>query len=213
MPVSNPAWSPDGKWISFSSTPRYASADSAKIFIVDANNPGTPKLIASGIRSFWLNTGRLVARNIKNVDGRFTSADEVVSVDSGSREKFLGDSTVSIAVASGNMVVYLDNHRATRGMSIVAVDYAKNPSKYKPRKLASPKGVVVARSMNFVYYVSSQNDLWRMDYSTGKQERIKGSFPGLDANSFGSVSEDDKELIYVTLQLSAKLVMMENIFK
>jgi Tol biopolymer transport system component len=213
MFVLNPAWSPDGKWISFSVSSPSEPRDSAKMFMVDAGNPGTPKLVSPGTRSFWLDTGRLITQNIRTVNGERTVFDELVTVESGSREKFLSDSTVSIAVASGNMIVYRDDHQKTKGIWIVAVDYVKNPSKYKPRKLVPPSGALVARSMNFSYYVSPQNDLWRIEYSTGKKERIKSSFPGLDANSFGSVSKDDKELIYVTFQLSGKLVMMENIFK
>jgi tricorn protease-like protein len=212
-PVIDAAWSPDGKWISYSSSPIYSFRDSVTTYLIEAANPGSAKSIDPGMNSIWLDAERLVVRNVKFVNGTRSTFDELAFIDGRPRETLFGDSTMAVGVGPGNTIIYIDDHRRSKGAWAAPPEYAKDRARYKPKKLAEVKGTVIAQNRHSVYIVNSRNELWRTDPMTGKSKFIQGSLPGLDRNAVGSVSDDDREFIYVTFQLSGKLVMMENIFR
>jgi len=211
--VVSPAWSTDGKWISYSSAPIYSFRDSATTYLIEAANPGSAKSIGPGMNSIWLDAERLVVRNNKTVNGARRSFDELAFIDGRPRETLFGDSTMAVGVGPGNTIIYIDDHQQSKGAWAVVPEYAKDRVRYKPRKLSKVNGSVITQNRHSVYFVNSRNELWLTDPMTGKSKLVQGSLPGLDGNSLGSVSDDDQEFIYVTFQLSGKLVMMENIFK
>lgn len=50
-----------------------------------------------------------------------------------------------------------------------------------------------------------------MSLPEGREERIPGTFPGL--STLFSISSDGREIVYSDSRVSAKLVLVENLFR
>jgi hypothetical protein len=98
--------------------------------------------------------------------------------------------------------------------------------------LAIPEGSVVIQGLRNVYTLDPQNRLWRIEYGSGVRQPVSGSFADLDYGASAiaaqqvnlgpaewssassiSVSDNDSKFAFASYRYSAKLVMIENIFK
>jgi Tol biopolymer transport system component len=200
-------WSPDGKWVAYSTGGFFESRDSAKVYLIEMANPGTPKHVGKGRPMFWLNPDTLIA--FGQTSGWLTYAD-------GSEQKrYFEDSTWAWPVLSGKYIFYRDFRMGKKGWWIVSSDYMNNQSKSTPRKLLT--GIKGYWSMDpngeQLFYTNDSGELWRIEFPSGKQVRVRGSLQGLKSNSYNNASYDGKELLYIDYQERSKLVIIENLFK
>jgi hypothetical protein len=226
------SWSADGNRIGFSMVHLTEPVDSAKLYVVNAKDPGEPKQLTSGIRFVWLDAGRFVATKTQTKDGTVTTHDEIMEIDETLPPKRLDDSVSIVRAISGNLVLLQDRHQTRQGLWTVSSEYLENPSKVNPKKMMIPEGALKVASSRFLYFLDPQNQLWKIDYATGRRQQVHGSFPGLNFAMSSQVSQgvyfstpewtfasavavDDggSELAFVAYRYSAKLVMIENIFK
>jgi len=230
--ITSISWSPDGNRISFAMQPLNQPIDSTRICVVNATDPGEPKQLTMGIRAAWLTPVRLAVTKLTQRDANVTTHDEVINTDGPQSPKRMEDSLSVVRAITGNRLLLQDDHLARQGLWIVSSDFLDNPSKGSRRKLAIPDGALPIAGFRSLYVLDSRNRIWKIDYATGKREQLRGSFPGLNARdsrqasqlvnlgpqnwdvaSCISVDDNDSEVAFVTFRYSAKLVMIENIFK
>jgi len=117
-------------------------------------------------------------------------------------------------VASGKLIMYFDRRKGKKGDWIIPADYKQNPSHNKPTLIENADNVLnVFFNQEYYYYENKQHEWWRYHCKSGKRERLNGSFPVLDGDSRGMISNDGEELIYIVHKYSGKLLMIENLFQ
>jgi Tol biopolymer transport system component len=201
-------WSPDGKWIAYSSMAlRALNPDSAKVYLIDMSNPGTPKYLGRGLAQFWLNPDVLIVY--------WQTSGWLTYTDGSEQKRYFEDSTWALPILSGKYICYQDFRMGKKGLWIVTSDYMNNPSKSTPRKLLTEiKGnLIIDPNGKELFYVNDSGELWRIEFPSGKEVRVSGSLQGLTFLSFPTLSYDGKELVYINFQDRSKLVMIENMFK
>jgi Tol biopolymer transport system component len=75
------AWSPEGNRIAFSMVHLNEPIDSTKLYVINAEDPGEPRKLTSGIRAVWLDSKTLVATKAEQSGTNYTSHDEIIGVD------------------------------------------------------------------------------------------------------------------------------------
>jgi len=137
------------------------------------------------------------------------------SIEGGEPKKFFEDSTGAIPLQGGKYIGYYDSRAGREGLWVCAAPGLKDPSLSSPRKLAS--SVVSGefdKSGKFFYLVKNTGELRRISIPSGKEEIIRGVFPGLNfTGSWFDISCDGKEIVYTDARVNCKLVMIENLFK
>lgn len=95
-----------------------------------------------------------------------------------------------------------------------------------------PAGALTIAGSRSLYALDPQNQLWRIDYATGEKQQVHGSFPGLNFGlstqvsqgvyslapewkfaSAAAVNDEGTEFAFVAYRYSAKLVVIEDMFK
>jgi Tol biopolymer transport system component len=208
--VYSPIPSPDGRWIIFGRSSLSEPWDSSRVYLIEAKNPGTPKLVGRGYPEQW-------------IDNRtFTSWDYVApgmslnSIDGGEPRRFFEDSTLAFSLQGGKYIGYYDNRSGREGMWISAAPGVRDPSLPLPRKLAySGLTGTFDKSGKFLYWVKNAGEFRRISIPSGREEIIRGVFPGLNPSwdCFFDISYDGKEIVYTDARVNSKLVMIENVFK
>jgi Tol biopolymer transport system component len=208
--IGNPLPSPDGRWIIYGGNPLNEPLDSMKVYLIDAKNPGTPKLVCKGCPIRWVD------------DKTFVSFDDssqstwLNSIEGGEAKKFFEDSTWAIPLQAGKYIGYNDWRTGRRGRWICAAPGLKDPGLPSPRKLPPARYGEFDKSGKFFYYVNNAGELRRISIPSGKEEIIRGIFPGLNptfSHSSFDLSYDGKEIVYTDARVTSKLVMIENLFK
>ena len=136
----------------------------------------------------------------------------VVTLQGGSPKPFFEDSTLAYPVARGKRIFYDDDRKGKEGWWIISSEYTTNSKNSRPKRLFGPETSIAAMTQDFLYYWDQRGELWRMNSLTERKERLKGSFPGM-VPSHIDVSRDDKGFVYISLKLSGKLVLIENLFQ
>ena len=226
------AWSPDGNRIAFSMAALDEPVDSSKIYVINVKEQGEPRQLTSGIRAAWIGPDRLIATKVTQTGAfDFTNHDEIIGIDPSSAVTSLKDSVSIVRRILGNKLLLRDYHRARLGLWIVSMEYLENPSKISPKRLKTPQALVIP-GYKSLYALDPQSRLWKIDYATEKQQLVRGEFPGLNITSAAlasarvsyaspywnvassvSVSDEGSDLAFVAYRYSAKLVMIENVFK
>jgi serine/threonine protein kinase len=202
-------WSADGKKIAFSMGYLNAPLDSLKIYTINANDPGEPGLLISGSDAKWIAPNRLAVLKVILKNGEFKQHYEIIATDNSISPVIVEDSVAILCSIAGNMILIRDNHIAKKGYWIVPSDYFDNPAKAKPKKLLLPNTSAISAGFKSLIIRDTENKLWQIDYATGKKQKMKDSF----SSSVFSVNDNNSELAYVVDRYSAKLVLIENIFK
>ncbi|OGU68031.1 MAG: hypothetical protein A3C56_01535 [Ignavibacteria bacterium RIFCSPHIGHO2_02_FULL_56_12] len=233
--VSSLEWSPDGANISYAMVGLEDPADSARIFVIDAGDPSDPRVLTPGTGATWITPQTLVVSRVRaSVESlnSYTSYAEVVGLNETLPHRRLDDSITVLRAIQGNRILILDRHAARSGLWTVSSEYLVDVSKAAPKKVVLPDGGLLIPGRRSLYVLDKKDRLMKVDYLTGSKQRVRGSLSGLSfassvlasrlisvtnqdvqiASTIG-VNDDDSELTFVALRFSAKLVMIENIFK
>jgi Tol biopolymer transport system component len=211
--LGNPLPSPDGRWILYGGYPISASRDSMKIYLIDAKNPGIPKLIGKGCPMIWIDEKTFVSFRFRNSSNCYW----LNSIEDGESRKIFEDSTYAIPLKGGKYICYYDLRSGRQGLWVCTGPGVKDPQLPARKKLAEGSlNCELDKKGIFAYYVKNAGELRRIAIPSGKEEVIRGIFPGLNPDfehSTFDISYDGKDIVYTDQRYNSKLVMIENPFK
>jgi serine/threonine protein kinase len=203
----HPVWSPDGKWIVYSSQGANTPLDSSKIFLLDAANLGTRHQIVKGVAARWIDSRTLhVRRGMRSW---------LLDIFTREEKAFFRDSASAFPVSRQQHIVYYDRRAQTPGWWIVP-SYYDDQRSARPRLLFSPseplRSEITADKSQIILWDDNGN-LWKIFLPSGKRERIPATFPGLTRASVLSASYDGREIVYMQQHVDTKLFMIDNLFQ
>jgi Tol biopolymer transport system component len=202
--------SPDGRWIIYQRHALDEPGDSAKVYLIDAQNPVSPKLVGKGWAGDWVDEKTFL---IYDLSARNTW---IYSIEGGEPKKFFEDSTYAAPLQGGKYIGYLDFRHGREGKWVCTAPGVKDSKLPLPMKLpSSVADSFIDRDGRFFYYNKTAGELRRISIPSGKEEVIRVTFPGFGTSPFSSfdVSKDGKEIVYTDAHVNGKLVMIENPFK
>ena len=233
--VSSLEWSPDGERIAYAMVGLDFPADSAKIFIIEIRETADPRPLTPGVGATWITPQSLVVTKVRGSfesANTYTSYSELVGIDEALPRKRLDDSITVVRAIQGDRILVWDRHVARSGIWTVSSDYLVDASKATPKRVVVPGGGLFIPGRMSLYLLDKRDRLSKIDYATGSLRQVRGSLSGLNfatsvlasrlisvtnqdvqiASSIG-VDDNDSELVFVSVRFSAKLVMIENVFK
>jgi Tol biopolymer transport system component len=196
-----PAWSPDGKWVAVAAHVDSVAHDSARTFVVDAENPGALRPVGSGFPLEWLDSATVL------VDYR--AGMRAIDVATGASRPWFRDSTKGIPVLGGNYVVY--NH--TIYSRYPGIWLSPNPPGATPPTLLM-RSIAEYRfqpATGMLYYLTLQAEFRRMALPSLKDEKIPWTYPHLTINSDYSLSADGKSMVYLDSKRVKKMMLIDNL--
>ncbi len=201
-----PTWSPDGRWIAYYGRKSTQSTDSAMIYIVDQADPGMPRVLGRGLYSKWIDTATLLITN------PFGSTGSLVTLDGRSTPLVNKDSIIPFPILDGKNVLFRDLHVGKEGWYVVAATNNQVIKGAIPKQLFTQRyPPILSPDRKFFYFCAESDILQRISLPEGKVDRVPGTFPGLGI--LFSISSDGKEIVYNDTRVSAKLVLIENLFR
>jgi len=208
--IEYPIPSPDGRWIMYRRYELNEPSDSSKVYLIDAENPVSPKLIGKGWVGGWVDEKTFL------IDDLSAPGTWLYSIEGGEPRKFFEDSTYARPLQGGKYIGYYDLRHGRGGAWVCAAPGVKDPRLPSPMRL--PSSIAESgfdRDGRFFYYVKTAGELRRVSIPSGKEEVIRAAFPGLGASPFSSfdISYNGKEIVYTDARVNGKLVMIENPFK
>jgi Tol biopolymer transport system component/predicted Ser/Thr protein kinase len=208
--INNPIMSPDGRWIIYGRHSLSTPTDSSKVYLLDARNPGTPKLVGKGAPMRWVDRATFISWDYFTAPRSWLN-----SIDGGEPKAFFEDSTYAVPLQGGRYIGYEDIRRGREGIWIAAAPGVKDESLPSPKKIAPPNAWGEFDKVGkFYYYVKNAGELCRVSIPSGKEEIIGGVFPGLTkVYSWLDISYDGKEIVYTDARVNSKLIMVENVFR
>jgi len=223
-------WSPDGKRIAYRYTESTDSTTAVEIRVIDALNPGTPKTIARdtilGLWG-WINDNTIVCATFQPITRSY-----LVSVDDTVRKQLMGDSMLAKPLLGGSYLAYTDfrdtaniryDIRKVAGKTLE--ELLRGPGASVEPALSGSPGSISRLSMPWVSWTfyddfsdfigvwKNGTEMWKYNFVTGKEVKLAAQFPGFRQGMTGGLTADGTELVYADQRLSAKLVMIENMFK
>jgi Tol biopolymer transport system component len=210
--IGNPIPSPDGRWIIYARRPLSTPRESLMVYLIDTKKLGIPKRVGKGAPFRWVNEKSFISFDYNDS----TQSTWLNRIDGGNPQKFFEDSTLAFPLQGGKYVGYYNFRSGRLGLWIGAAPGVKDSSLPSPKQLVSMVWGEFDKSGKFFYYVKNAGELRRISIPSGKEEIIRGVFPGLNPTFLHStfdISYDGKEIVYTDARYNSKLVMIENPFK
>jgi len=191
-----PMFSPDGKWISFlSNATGETSYGAARLYAVEAANPGTPTLISDKPGMSWY-PGFV---NVSWVDSFTLVRGErwrtmLYSLRGTPPTQIFEDSTFAIPIQNWRYILYVDRHAGRYGTWVVGYDRTANRAVGKKTKLHSGATTFIDPEGKFTINLEG-NRLVRILLQSGKMER----FPCPTGMVYPNVGVGDKgkRMVYI----------------
>lgn len=201
-----PRWSPDGKGIAFLTRGRNEPTDSTRVAIVDAENPGVPRLLARGAGFIWLNSVELGV--VYRAAGRFETS--IVPIDGRQPRAFGVDSTTLLPVAGGTYAISI-SPQARGGARLVPMkDGSPDWSRSQLVNSDPVSAAWISYDGSYCLLHSLQNRFIKIMLPSGQKEILPDRFPGFDLASTFSLSGDERQIVYNDMKMKGNLVMIEN---
>lgn len=198
-------WSTDGKWISYTAKSTDQPIDSLRVYVIQADNPGTPWMAGYGSVPVWFNEKEFsFIRSLATYKG---------SVETKEIVKFSEDSIRVVPMMNGKYVVIKDFHKSRMGYWMASMDSYMS-SGIKNAKLIYKGGAeFLAFTVNEFYYVrlSSPDEIRKITIPGGKDVPVKINFPGLKYDF--CIGNDGKTIVYANNYNTTKFGVISNLFK
>jgi hypothetical protein len=204
------AWSPDEKWIGYSSFGAEEPRDSVRVSIVRVDHPGQQRLLMAGTIAGWWNSNQVIVRK--------GMSSFIYSIDSDRYEKTPEDSVFAYPVLNDKFVLIVDYRHTRRGLWINAMSSYKSAGPVRATLLLKSIPYRWARSLegSDIYYLTSAGgELYRLKLPGGKSERIKWVPPrlGIDPWGISTFVVCGKELFYTESQRYSRYFLVDNLLK
>jgi serine/threonine protein kinase/Tol biopolymer transport system component len=196
-------WSPDGKWLAYTSRAVGEPGDSNTVYLIQPFNPGSPRMLCKGYEEWFDNESLLVFSRMKT---------RLYSLKAGTSTQMYQDSTWVFGVRGNKLMVFFDLRKGRDGVWVVPVD-SLGRQKGEVREVHLPfeaVGGVWPPDLRFWMYRRGY-EVWRTWISTGKEERIGKALPG--GTMMYDVSMDGKEILWVSTHYPSKLVLVKDVFE
>jgi hypothetical protein len=200
-------WSPDGRHIAYSTLRIGEPWDSSRVYLIEASNPGTPKLAGRGIAAWWIDSERFIL--IFAMPHLHTSFCSVLNAEP---TEVSPDSTGYFPLRDGKQTLVWDFRKGKEGWWLRSGG-AEQGAVSKQILSSHVWSAWPTVSMRYLVYRNANGELWRMSLPGGKQERLPDIFRGLSPNPSAmqiGFSYDDKHVVYTKGRLDARLVLIEN---
>jgi serine/threonine protein kinase len=203
---SNPSWSHDEKWITYSAQLPADPPDSSRIYLINVENPSQPRSIGKGFAASWFNEKEFIVRTLtRSYRG---------SIDRPDLVRIAEDSVRVLPILNGKYIYVYDNRAGRQGAWITTAQSYESYSLKEAKLLVRAPffGAIARDGRDLIYFKpGGTHDLRRISLPDGKEERINGAFPGLE--SAFSVRQDGKEIAYIESYRKTRFVIIENLFK
>jgi Tol biopolymer transport system component len=204
-----PSWSPDGKYMAYITHQLEQPYDSARVCVVDALNPGPPRLTVIGLDAVWINNEQFVTwTSLPN------SHSVLYSVNSSEPIEVGQDSTWQVSLRDGKHVLFADEREGREGWYLRA---AGPGQKTVETRLVPPEyygSSYPSVSLRYLLSRQANGELWRISLPDGKRERLPELFDGINPfNYYIRFSYDDRKVVYLKGQSDSRVILIENLFK
>lgn len=200
-------WSPDGKWLAYSSRERGEPDDSSKVYLIQPFNPSPARLLCNGWPHWWCDSDNVVVWSQMKT--------WLYPTHGGTPTQVYEDSTIAFPIRGTNQWIIKDlrNGRG-EGRWIVSLD-SRGKRIGIPRMIPLPVNSYANAPAGgqFLIYIKQQDELWRVWTSTGKEELIGKALAGMAQAGLKDISWDGKELLWVKEDNRSKLVLVKNVFE
>jgi Tol biopolymer transport system component len=199
--IHAPLWSPDGKWIAFAVHADTVQHDSARTYLIDAENPGTMRLLGSGFPQTWIGPDALLVK--------YQSGTYLQPLDGASRRLYYKDSLEVTPVLGGSQVLYAHTvYSLNPGLFLAPLD-GSAPPRLLMKSLSIPEYDEPGKA---IYYLTLQSEFRRMTLPDGADAKVAGTFPGLSLAGGGfALSADGKQIAYLDSKRVSKLMLIDNL--
>jgi hypothetical protein len=223
----NPRWSPDGRSIAYESADPADLGQGSEIHVVDAASPGTPKNCGRGVLWGWIGP-RAVLAFVSGAPPELY----VAAVDDTLRKRCFADSTIAIPLLGGKYFLHAD----LRDTLDPAFELRENAGPTMEELLRGPGDRVLPtygakkrpfplyafpfggwnftnQAASYVGFWKQNTEVWKYHFVTGKEEQLTVRFPEFKSGIRAATNQAGTEVVYAAPRLSAKLVMIEQVFR
>lgn len=202
-------WSPDGKYMNYASSRVDEPFDSSRIYLIEVENPGTPRLVGKGMLVRWINAEKFVT-----VFPQPNTPNTWYSVHSSEPIGVSEDSTHQFSLRDGKYIAVKDFRKGREGWWLKSVGTGEGAP---PKQILSAEYMTSSFpsvSLRYIMYRQANGEVWRVSLPQGKRERLPDIMNGI--NPYGGniqMSLDDKQLVFLKERIEARLVLIENVFE
>jgi len=203
-------WSPDGKYMTYTSKRIDEPMDSARIFLTEVENPGKPRPVGKGLNVRWINEEEFVTITPYDLPHPHTA---LYSINRNGPISVSEDSTNEYPLRDGKHIVVRDLRKGREGWWLKTVGTGQSVA---PEQILSSKYLFYSYpsiSLRYILYRKENGEVWRVSTADGKQERLPDILNGINPRLNIQMSFDDRQLVFLKGRLDSRLVLIENVFK
>ena len=200
-------WSPDSKYMTYASSRIDETFDSSRIYLIEVENPGTPRFISKGIGVRWINGEKFV------VVAPPPFHTTLFSIHSSEPIEVSTDSTNQFPLPDGKHIAVRDFRIGREGWYLKTVGTGKPLEQKQILSSEHSSSSFPSVSLRYIMYRQPNGEVWRISIPEGKRERLPEILNGISPQSNIQMSFDDKQVIFLKERLDSRLVLIENVFE
>ncbi len=195
-------WSADGKYLAYACRALAEPGDSTRVFLIQPDNPASPRLLCRGSDFAWVDGRRIVVfRDRKTFLHTLTGEPPV---------QLFEDSTFARPIRDGTDILYRDDRAGREGWWVVSVGVKGLPLG-KARKLLDPRSAYALHpGGRFFISMMKGGQIWRISIPSGKEERLGTAAPRLAP---WDISQDGREILWFKDMNPSKIVIVKDVFE
>ena len=201
-------WSPDGKYMTYTSKQVSEPLDSSRIYLIEVENPGAPRLVGKGFIAMWIN-----AEKFGTFDWLRKMNSTLHSVHTNEPIEVSEDSTIIFPLPDDKHTAVWDFRKGHEGWWLRSV--AQGQGKARKQLLSSEClfSSIITVSLRFIMYRQTNGEVWRISLPDGKRQQLPSILNGINPRGNIAMSFDDKRLVFLKERLDSRLVLIENVFE